>query len=391
MIQLPDNCRAGNFNIYPENWNLKNADPTLTWKISFWFYDDKTGKRKLVRLSDVNRYSALREKQKAFKKLLDDTLIDLQHRNWNPITDDILDNDADIVTIKTALRTALTKIKVVHSYHLVIKSMLKYVFISIDRLKYDSLPIENITRLHIKQIFEDLPKHKTTFSAYTHNSYRKDLHLLFEQIVDDELLEHNPVTKLKRQKATTPIRRQLTIEEWERINKHLRKNYPEFWRFTVIFLLSGSRITEMLAIHKEDINLYDQEFNVTVKKGKTESGEPRVIRNEILEHWKYLYNLAKPGEYIFSKGLLPGPKQIRRDQITRRWEEHVKKKLNIPADIYSLKHSNLTDIAEKINIVLASKAGGHVSPDTTSKYYVQGQKKREHEILKSIPSKFSLN
>jgi integrase len=390
MFPLPNNCRHGKFSVTPENWESKEADPTLKWRVDFYFYDDNLGKNDRIRQTGgVNRFTTLKEKQRALKKLHAHLLYDLQHRGWNPITEDLLSEPNDVITMKSALQTALAKIKVVHSYHLVIKSMLKYVFISIDRLKYDSLPIENITRLHIKQIFEDLPKHKTIFSAYTFNSYRKDLHLLFEQIVDDELVESNPVTKLKRQKATKKERDVITKEELMKVVQTFEQSIPGFIRFVLIFLYSGSRRTEIFSLKKEDVKLTEQKFKIIVKKGRgNPKPDKRTIADEVLPQWAEIYSEAKPGEYLFSVGLKPGERMIRPEQITRRWKRHVKDKLGITADFYSLKHLFLDNVAALFDIEAAQKAAGHSTPVITMNHYALGEKERQHNLIKKVKIDF---
>lgn len=409
-MQLPNNCHIkGKICVSPRNWESVKADADKKWEIFYTFCDGNLKQEKFVRVKNgLNRCATLQEKQEFVRNAIEQEKFELM-AGYNPITGtEPKISDPKIITFKSALEFAFNKIKVVDEYRAVIKSTLNYIYPAMEALGFDNLPIQEVSRKHIKQTLEkcgelklqtDISIGKTgrtrkgTWNNSQYNAYRKDLHKLFADMIDEELLENNPVTNIKKQKTVITPRRQLTIEEWEMVIKHLNKNYPEFGRFTTMFLLSGSRIIEMLAIRKEDIKLYDHQFFVTVRKGKIERKEPRTIRDEILEQWKYIYDMAKPGEYIFGERLVPQlrNKSIRREQITRRWEEHVKKKLNIPADIYSLKHSNLDDIAEKISLLLAQKAAGHLSPDTTSKYYVPGQKKREHEVLRSIPSKFSLN
>jgi integrase len=394
MIQLPNNCRIGKIGVSPKNWQSPKANPAEDWMIFYRFYDDNLNQEKFVRIKNgLNRFDTLKEKQEFVKNALQ-VINDELLNGFNPIAQiapavESVQKSVQIITLRAALESAFDKMVVVHNTRTDINSMLNYVYPALERLGFDTLPIQEITRKHIKLLFEDLAKNKKTWSANLFNHYRKYLHKLFADIIDDELLENNPVTHIKKQKSVHNQRKELTLEERRLIDKHLYKNYPAFWRFTNIFFHSGSRITEMLALRKSDIDLEKHQFTVLIKKGKEHRREPRTIKDIVFNEWQHIYELASGNQYIFSRSLLPGNVQIRREQITRRWEEHVKKKLHIEADFYSMKHSNLDETSELAGIIMAQKAAGHASPVITMKYYNKGQKKREHELLRKVNNKFA--
>ena len=85
----------------------------------------------------------------------------------------------------------------------------------------------------------------------------------------------------------------------------------------------------------------------------------RTIKDIALQLWVEILKDAKPEDYLFSIGLKPGSKKIIREQITRRWNVYVKKKLNILADFYSLKHLNIDETADALDIKDASEMAGN--------------------------------
>ena len=93
-------------------------------------------------------------------------------------------------------------------------------------------------------------------------------------------------------------------------------------------------------------------------------------------------------DFIFSKGLKPGPKGIRADQISRRWRVHIKKKLGITCDFYSLKHLNTDQTSARLGLSLASAHNSHKSTAITMTYAVN-EKERMHEQLKKVRNSFS--
>ena len=68
---------------------------------------------------------------------------------------------------------------------------------------------------------------------------------------------------------------------------------------------------------------------------------------------------------------------------------HVKKKLGITADFYSLKHLNLDEISGALDIEAAAMMAGHTSPVITMKHYAVNEKDREMERLRKVNNKFS--
>ena len=64
--------------------------------------------------------------------------------------------------------------------------------------------------------------------------------------------------------------------------------------------------------------------------------------------------------------------------------EKLKKELNITADFYSLKHSNLDEITELLSLKDASIMANHTNTDMVSNVYAVGEKQRQFEKLKKV-------
>ena len=100
-------------------------------------------------------------------------------------------------------------------------------------------------------------------------------------------------------------------------------------------------------------------------------------------------NEAKAGQFLFSKKLCPGSDSISPRQITRRWKTHVKDKLKITADFYSLKHLNLDEVSEILSIEAASKMASHLSTKTTEDSYTIGKSERDLKQLRGLNNSFA--
>ena len=69
--------------------------------------------------------------------------------------------------------------------------------------------------------------------------------------------------------------------------------------------------------------------------------------------------------------------------------DHIKKKLGINEDFYSIKHLNLDETATFLDIHDASAMASHNSSNITARYYAIGEKLRQNERLKQLQNKFA--
>ncbi len=225
-------------------------------------------------------------------------------------------------------------------------------------------------------------------SARNWNAYRTYLMMLFEQLDELEMVDHNPAKELKKRSETINLRLTLTQEERESVKLHLVSNYPEFYRFIQIFFHSGSRRTELLTLKVKDVNLEKEEYITLIKKGSQKRYAKKTIKNIVKPYWENQLQGANEDYYVFSKGLLPGASKIREEQVTRRWRRLVKDKLGIKADLYSLKHLNTDETSTLLDIEAAAKHNGHTSSKITKLQYAFGEEQRTRERLKQVNNAF---
>jgi hypothetical protein len=138
-----------------------------------------------------------------------------------------------------------------------------------------------------------------------------------------------------------------------------------------------------------DVDLVNQEYKAVIKKGGQYIEVKRPIKTIAVPFWKETITGAKPSHFVFTENLEPGPKKIRREQVTRRWEEHVKKKLGIQADFYKLKHLNTTEVVDRLNEKEAAKLNGHVDTKMVKKHYDVKQKTRKDALIKELDNSFA--
>lgn len=402
MILLPNGCSCSKMSVFPKNWQTKSASIAINWRFHYYFHDPnfsdnpKLKYGKLVIVKGMNCYKQINERRAATKLLMDYEMQRLQVEGFNPITginmpDMEIENEYEIsprTGFFDALQKAWQQLSPTGGTAADMKSMMGRVGKAITQLNLQSIPIDQISRKHITYILEHITKTHKRFSGHQFNKYRSYLMSLFKVLYRVEAVNYNPIRDIEKRKITVKLREVLSPEDRFRIAEHLSANYPSFWTFTQIFFHSGGREIELLNLQVKDVNLGKQVYKSMVKKGRQYTEVERTIKDVALPLWTVLIASAKPDDYIFSAGLVPGPKTIRREQITRRWSVHVKKKLGITADFYSLKHLNLDETAALLNAKDAARQAGHTTPVVTLSHYLVGEKERQHNRLKGVDNAF---
>lgn len=393
MLLLPNGCRCSEPSVHPANWNKSAKAIHANWYVQYYFYG-KENKRKLCivkgRLSSATTW----EEKRQMATFMIEKLKELLYAGYNPITRNIELRDVNEMGLSEntpwiqAVKIISATLKLENATRKDLICYLKKIYRASDTLLLSSIPVSEIRRKHIKAILIHLEQ-KEKLSAHGYNKTRTYLMMLFKELMEFDLVEYNLVRDISKRKTIRRLRDVLTDDERTRVSAHLFANHYPFWRFMQIFFHSGARIREMLAVKVKDVDLQRQRFKVLIKKGRNSHEEWRVIKDIALPFWQELLNGATATDYIFSAGLVPGKNMILREQITRRWYVHVKKKLGIQADFYSLKHLNLDEVAARLDINAAAEMAGHTTPVITLKHYAIGEKQREAERLKKINNQFS--
>jgi len=398
MLQLPNGCLCSDPTVHPKNWDKSGASLKVIWYIQYYFHDpafkDKYPNGCLRMLKGgLNKLSKLEERRSAVKILKQELLYALQNEGYNPITKKChgaaSNNEIDTNTpFSESLLFAQSKIKVGSQTALDIRSVIKYTNASAKNLRFHILPISQIRRKHIKLLLDNLSITKDKWSANQHNYYRAHLMMLFNILMEYDIIEINPVLGIKKQKHEHKIRETLTPEQRKQVDKYLNEHNYSFWRFLQIFFHSGARETELLRIQAKDVDLINQKYKLTIKKGRISKQVERTIKDIALPFWEDLLKYSKKDDFIFSKNLIPGPVAINSHQITRRWRTWVKEPMGITADFYSLKHLNLDETAAILDIQSAAAMAGHTSTVITMAHYATGEKERIHQRLKGVANSF---
>jgi len=388
----------------------KNLDIKKDWIIYYSFYDPEFPKPKPRQIrSGINRLKTAPERKREAKKIIE-LEIELLMNGFNPFHNEVIKDCSELspnTPFIQALNKASEKIKIGKKSLVDIKSVIKGVSLSARQLGIENKPISEVSRKYFKLIFEKCYENNPRFTDNRQNVYRKWLKRIYDELIEMEAVETNPLILIKKLKTVTKERRIPTQEERDLINNFLKTKYYYFWRAVQIFFMSGSREIELMAVKKSDVDLQNQRCKYTIKKRKQEETVWRPITYAALPLWQEIYNEAKEGDYLFSYNLKPGPHFLNTEALSKRWKRHIKggvksrsKKggkistgLELDIDLYTLKHLNTTELMDKLDKEYnpAPDVAGltsHKSEAMIVKIYDVKNKDRKNEKVKRIGGTF---
>ena len=120
-----------------------------------------------------------------------------------------------------------------------IKSLINYFEIAAKKLGFDKQEIQAVKRKHLIQLLEMLPSLKKSWSSYSYNNARGYLMMLYKKLMLMQAVDSNPVTDIPKEEVITKLKKVLTHEERDIINKYLLEHDKDYWRFIHIFFHSG--------------------------------------------------------------------------------------------------------------------------------------------------------
>lgn len=389
-MELRNGCSRTQVYFSPANFTQlrSNADLTKDWFVECRFYDSQHQNKYpdgFQFRKRVNGFDTLAERKAAMKIYKEEVerMLDIMH--FNPITKKFMNSDGTSLSPYMDANTALevARLKIIGSDHHLkqIRCAVTRVTAAFSNLGYAYMNISEIKLHHIKNTLEHL-----NLPPYSFNKFRQYLKDVFAQLIEYGATDQNPCRDIAKKKIIGAAPREVLSDfDLAKIDPYLKEHLPEFYRYRMIFGMSGGRSAELFRVQRYHVRLDLQEYTVQIQKGRSYVWETKVILLDALPFWESLLaegNPNDPDEYIFSTGLIPGPTQINSSQITRRWNRHAKKKFRITADFYTLKH-RFIDKLDQLEDGTAKDMANHKSDKMTG-VYATGRTSRKNEKLKNI-------
>lgn len=370
--------------------------PKLSKSSDTWFVFFRYNGKLYQRKEQLNRIKDLVERERKFL-ILCEIYHDKLKEGWNPEYLDPI-NEQSKYTLIEALRFALDKKKpnISPKTYSGYNGSVNFLETAIINIGLKELKIVDCKRIHVKMIMEKA-KELNEWSNKAHNKHLNHFKAVLSELLQFDIIEVSPAFKVANLKVSAPdANKPASKDKMLKIRKELEKNHYNFYIFCISIFFTGIRPEELLKIKLSMVNLKDSEIVLPPEITKTNKKRVVPISPFLLEYYKSLQfeNLPK-NYYLFGsfrevgkgnigkfKDFIPAPTHINRDTATRRWETIVKKKLEIPMSLYSMKKAGANAlILAGVSINAIKDLFGHTSEVTTQIYITNLKEINRKEIL----------
>ncbi len=214
-------------------------------------------------------------------------------------------------------------------------------------------------------------QHRTGHSGKTLQRQLSSLRRLFEYLIREQKIKHNPVKGIPAPKSGRKLPKAPNIEQLDQLLTESEQDVYHIRDRAMFELLysSGLRLSELVSINLHDIKRREQQLRVTGKGNKERELPVGRKALEALEKWlKVRGNLAKPNEPAlfvsrFGTRITPRAVQQKLEQLA------IEKGLPIHLHPHMLRHSFASHILESSgNLRAVQELLGHADISTTQIY-----------------------
>jgi len=370
-------------------------DPSKDWLV--WFrYNGKLQRYK----KGINYYKDLKERLSEANALAA-ALYSKLKTGWNPLVPEITATQSDL-TLFECLDFAMEKKrpnigpKTISGYN----GTVKFIKAAIKSIGIEHLTIVDTKRVHIKLIMEKA-KEQRQWSNNAYNKHLNHLKAILSELIQWDIISVNPAHTIKNlEVAESDANVPASFDDIEKIKKELQLNHPYFYNFIITIFHTGIRPEELVNIQLSMINLTKSEITLPAEITKTKKKRIVPINQHLaadfegmdFEHLPktfYLFgSFREPGKGNVGKhrDFLPAPTRIKRDTATKRWERIVKKGLEIPMNMYAMKHLGADrKILAGLELDSLRELYGHTSKLMTEKYAKVVKEVYRQQIMDKSP------
>ncbi|MCU0536304.1 MAG: tyrosine-type recombinase/integrase [Hydrococcus sp. Prado102] len=288
------------------------------------------------------------------------------------------------LTTKFLERSGLSQ-KTIRSYESTLLPLVK---------QYGRSPVERLTRQQLEEYLNNLDR----LSYTTHNRHQAILQSLLNFAVEEEYLNANPISKLKRRKpdkekgehSSDELIRYLNPEQLAILYRLLKDNsyQPEVYRLrTLVTLLhrTGSRISEVLALDSDRLDSNNRKFQVIGKGNKQRWCFYSEDAAKILEeYFKYYRHSGHPALFTAQQPFTKEVSRLSYRTAYRDWSNLIEKSPKLKGcRLHDLRHTFATERVGLMGIEELRALMGHENIHTTLRYQ-KVTSSRAEEVAKKV-------
>lgn len=232
-------------------------------------------------------------------------------------------------------------------------------------------PISRINQAIMLDYFLYLQEEKKHANR-TLNNHLEFIRETFSIMVRQELIHKNPLTGVKKWRTGSAKNIPFLPEEQKHLENYLRKTNLPLYYFTRFIYYGFMRPVEICRMRVNHIDLKRQIILVRTGTSKNNRQMPVVITTNLLPSLEEMNLRQYPGNYhLFSKGLVPGEKEIWRNRVSEMHAKALKATdlYNGELCLYSWKHTgNVNAYLAGVDIKSIQSQNRHHSLEMTEIY-----------------------
>lgn len=310
-----------------------NGDLSKRWYVHYSYKHPETNKfqRFIIWIPFTLRTKTARLKKAS--EIVENINVRLK-QGFNPffVDNTRLKSIKDSIDYAMQIKKATCRERGYSSYRDVSNNFLKY----LSKINSAELPADSFTLQKARDFLDYLLLIKKV-SNRTYNNNLEGMRILFNILIEREIITINPFQKIKKLRLEEPAITAYTEKELKTIRATLPDYYMPLWVISQLIYYCFIRPTEIRRLRVKDFDLKRQFITVHGHQSKNKKQELVVIPDPLLTVLKdYGIEQMKADQYLFSTKLLPGTKMIRPDRISEYWSRY-RKTVNITKAIYDFK------------------------------------------------------
>lgn len=250
--------------------------------------------------------------------------------------------------------------------------------------KLHTIQVRDFTKLHALSYLDHLTETRS-LSNTSWNNYLTQSKSLFSELIEREIIDINPFTKIKYKEEKQTKRRPFTPEEAHIIATHIEANYPMLFLAIVLEHYCLIRPAELRRLKLNALDFSKSIIRIEADISKTNTERVVTVPRAI---WQYLLPFAQypTNFYLFGENLKPNPFKQCGEKTLSNTHRLVLKRLQERGELheidtlclYSWKYLGIKEYAEMFGILAAQNQSGHKTDEMTKRYY------RADEVDKNI-------